>query len=431
MSNTSQRQTALDVAAGMGRRLADDETLARAVRRASLDTSFPAVGWRSHSLAAGLPSLALLSAALDRLEPGRGWDRVGHSQLQRALDAVANVNPTVSLFSGLAGVGFAAQALAAGRDRYERLLASIDAEVAPRAQAIAARLGEADGCGAADFDVISGVSGVGAYLLLRRDYSTPSEALLSVLTALATLLADTSEPRRWHTPAEHSSESMLAAFPDGHHNCGLAHGLPGPLALLSIASLAGVEVDRSQTAIGVAAHWLAMHADDNGRGPDWPNAVAATGGPQGRPATTSPSRPTWCYGSAGVARSLWLAGEALDHDVYRELALRAMRAAVDQPLRERGIISPTFCHGIAGVLQITTRFAGDTGLPEFADAADTLLADLLAEHEPGALLGYRDVEPADNRVDQPGLLDGACGIALVLLTAGGGPADWDRAFLLS
>ena len=224
---------------------------------------------------------------------------------------------------------------------------------------------------------------------------------------------------------------MRAAFPDGHHNCGLAHGLPGPLALLSIASLEGVEVEGSRAAIDVAARWLAMHAHDGGSGPDWPNAVPRVEHPHAAAAPTSPSRPTWCYGSAGVARALWLAGEALDDDEYRDLAVRAMRGVLARPPHARRITSPTFCHGTAGLLQITLRFAEDTGLPDLADAATGLLVELLDEHEPGSLLGYRDVEPDDIRVDKPGLLDGVSGIALVLLNAGGVPADWDRAFLLS
>ena len=59
-------------------------------------------------------------------------------------------------------------------------------------------------------------------------------------------------------------------------------------------------------------------------------------------------------------------------------------------------------------------------------------SDVLSAHEPDSLLGYRNVEPGDIKVDHPGLLDGAPGVALALLSAGADddPA-WDRLFLLS
>jgi hypothetical protein len=438
---TDVRVVAPDVARDVARRLADDALRADAVERSRRTTAFPTVGWRPYSLAAGMPGLALLSATLDRLEPDRGWDRIGHTQLQAAVEASSGANAGASMFGGLAGLGLAADALAAGRDRYGRLLAGIDAEVAPRAEAIAGRLAGANGCGVGEFDVISGLSGIGGYLLRRREHPGPARALDTVLTVLADLLADTGRPRRWHTPAQLSGESMLTAFPDGSHNCGLAHGVPGPLALLSIAAVDGVEVEGTRSAIDVAARWLADHAVEAGTGPDWPNAVPRIAEPESTadraagPVTRS--RPTWCYGSAGVARALWLAGQALDADRYRDLAVRALRAALATPPEERGITSPTFCHGTAGLLQITLRFAADTGLPDLAAAADELTAELLAVHEPQTLLGYRDVEyrdaaaGGDVAVDKPGLLDGAAGIALVLLAAGGVPSAWDRAFLLS
>ena len=71
-------------------------------------------------------------------------------------------------------------------------------------------------------------------------------------------------------------------------------------------------------------------------------------------------------------------------------------------------------------------------LADLAEATARLMADLLQQFEPSSLLGYRDVEPGGVRVDQPGLLSGAPGVALALLGAAA-PVDpgWDRLFLLA
>jgi lantibiotic biosynthesis protein len=143
------------------------------------------------------------------------------------------------------------------------------------------------------------------------------------------------------------------------------------------------------------------------------------------------SRGAWCYGSPGVARSLWLAGEALEDDSLRQLAVEGILAVVRRPPAVR-VPSPRFCHGIAGLLQIVLRFARDTGHAELIAPVDSLVDELLAAYEPDRPLGYAALVPGPNPVDRGGLLDGAAGVALVLLAvATDVDPSWDRLFLPS
>jgi hypothetical protein len=145
-----------------------------------------------------------------------------------------------------------------------------------------------------------------------------------------------------------------------------------------------------------------------------------------------PSRAAWCYGSPGVARSLWLAGDAANDGSYKELSLSAMEAVYRRPVPTRRIDSPTFCHGVAGLQHITLRFAHDTGLSMFVEHARLLHQQIVARYEPASASGFRNLEPGGRLVDQPGLLDGASGVALVLLAASTSSEPlWDRLFLLS
>jgi hypothetical protein len=129
---------------------------------------------------------------------------------------------------------------------------------------------------------------------------------------------------------------------------------------------------------------------------------------------------------------LWFAGEALDDQGVRDVAVEAMRAVFRRPIAERRIESPTFCHGVAGLLQVVVRFAHDTRLPAFSAAATELVDALLAAYEPDRPLAYASIEPGPNPVDRPGLLDGAPGVALALLAAATDTEPvWDRLFLLS
>jgi hypothetical protein len=418
------------VASEVAGRLADRALLAAAVAASRRQTTLPlGIRWREHTIAQGQAGLAVLYAAMDAAQPARGWDRVGHAALARAASAAERAGSIGgSLYTGVAGLGFAAVMLAAGRPRYDHFLTAVDRALLPVVAADIRILDrEPGGCAARQFDLISGLSGVGAYLLTRREVPEAAGALRALLGCLVRLLDADRSPPRWHTPANHLDQDQRAWYPDGNLNCGLAHGLPGPLALLAISLRVGVVVDGAREAARGAARWLAEHRLDDEWGPSWPNALPLRPLAGHRPMA---GRASWCYGSPGVARALWLAGEALDHNDTRELAVAAMRAALAWPPARRGLSSPTFCHGAAGLLRITDRFAADTGLPDLAEAAAAQAADLLAAFEPGSLLGYRDVEPNGVLIDQPGLLSGAPGVALALLGATALDPGWDRLFLL-
>jgi hypothetical protein len=432
------------VAAHIARRVSDPEVLAEAVRAAARQSRFARLlPWRPGGLGQGHAGIAVLCATMDRNHPGEGWDALGHRHLRVAAEAVRPDDP--SLFSGLSGVGFAATQLAAGRPRYQRLLTGLDTALQPLVDAAIARLEGCAGCSVTQFDLISGLAGTGVYLLGR-----PTGPLVQrLLRSLAGLLADSGEPRRWHTPPELATGPLRASFPAGLHNCGLAHGVPGPLALLSLAMLDGIAVPRGEDAIRTAAAWLAAHRTGSIDAPDWPDGVgldeatsrtepavghAVAPPPEG----VDPGRAAWCYGAPGVARSLWLAGTAVGEPAWCVLAARAIRAIAARPPTSWELATPTFCHGFAGLLQVLRRFDGDLRDATVHAAADSLASQLAGVFEPGSLLGVRGVEPEGVLVDQPGLLDGAPGVALALLGAptaidgaGESRAAWDRMFLLA
>jgi hypothetical protein len=289
----------------------------------------------------------------------------------------------------------------------------------------------AGGWAVRDFDLISGLTGVGAYLLLRPGRPGVEAALRAVLGRLVELTGADDDGLRWRTLPGQLSPDELARYPGGYLNCGLAHGIPGPLGVLSLALRAGIDLPGLPDAVARTAAWLAAHRGDDPSGPTWPNAVplpAAGTGPGG------PARAAWCYGGPGVAAALRLAGDALGPAGarYRDLAATALSAALARPPEVAGTDSPTFCHGRAGLLAITSTFARATGDGRFRQAAGAMAAELLDRFDPATSLGYRDRESGGRLVDQPGLLTGAPGVALALLGATS-PAEpaWARLFLLA
>jgi hypothetical protein len=430
---TERRATALDVARDVAVRVTDRERVAVAVVSAREQTHFPqSVHWEAGGIAQGDAGLALLCAYLDRCFPDEGWDVSGHGFLaSAAADAERGVLGP-SLYGGIAGLGFVAWQLGRDGTRYTRMSRTLDGALAPQSVELAVAVECHDhGVSVGQFDVISGLSGIGAYLLTRRGEPHIDAALEKLLETLVDLTrASPSGLPRWFTPVELMfDETTAALYPNGHLNCGLAHGIPGPLALMALAHAEGLEVRGLRDAIASIAAWLCDHRSDDAWGINWPTMVAPPSTPSVR---APPSRAAWCYGSPGVARALWLAGTAVEDEQLMTLASEAMQAVYRRPLHERQIDSPTFCHGVAGLLQITLRFAHDTGAAFFAAAAADLADQLLAAYDPNTLLGFCSIEPGGNAVDQPGLLDGAAGVALVLLGAATDvEPTWDRLFLLA
>jgi thiopeptide-type bacteriocin biosynthesis protein len=401
--------------------------------------------WLPYSVAQGYAGIAIFWGYMDACFPDEKWDVTGREALELAArDAEGRLSVTIGSFSGLSGLGLAAWNLSRGGVRYRRLLTTVDDVIVPQALQLAADVrANRDGVNVGDFDAISGLSGIRSYLLLRRNEANVATALAAVIDALVELVSARDVLPRWHTPARLLwDEDLVQTYPNGNLNCGLAHGLPGVLAFLSAALAADSEAPELKAAVAHAAGWLGTHRCDDQWGVNWPTAVSiievdspsgsSLQAGSGSEAPEEPSRSAWCYGSPGIARSLWLAGEALNDDHFRELAMDAMEAVFRRPAASRRIDSPTFCHGKAGLLQIALRFANDTGREKFVTESQNLVREILLAYQPGSLLGFRNIETTDREIDQPGLLDGAPGVALVLLAAISSVApDWDRLFLLS
>jgi lantibiotic biosynthesis protein len=427
------RAVALEVAS----RLVDPARLDVALERAGAAlrrAGLPSTGWSGPGLSGASSSIALVCAQLDRLQPGEGWDRLGHTRLTAAAEAAERDDAPLGLYQGIAGMGYSAERLADRRARYGALLRSVDELLMGVAGPRRDRLTRARGFPVSEWDLISGITGLGVYLLTRRAVPQARAALDQILPALVDLGGRAGAEPRWATPPEYVFEEMRESAPEGNVNCGVAHGVPGPLALMSLAVLNGVEVDGQIDAMRRMAAWLAGRARPGRFGPEWPAAVRlGTGGEAGPPPA---ARPGWCYGNAGVARALWLAGRALEDAELRALALRALRQALARQEAERPLDSPTFCHGVAGLTQVTLRVAVDNGDEELSRHARDLCLDLVERFDADAPLGYRDVTAARGgrrlQVDNPTLLSGAAGTALVLLAAAtDGDPGWDRAMLLS
>ena len=97
----------------------------------------------------------------------------------------------------------------------------------------------------------------------------------------------------------------------------MAHGIAGPLALLALAMRQDIRVPGHAEAIRRICTWLDDWQQASPAGPWWPEKITVAELHAGKPSMSGPARPSWCYGTPGIARAQQLAGIAL-HDPARQ-----------------------------------------------------------------------------------------------------------------
>ena len=391
--------------------------------------------WHPMSLGDGYPGIALLFAELGHDD---GEHHVtAHRYLSLAAQRLDRSDPG-ALFVGGPALAFAAAAAVRRPGEYGKLLAALDGWVdrlvRSRLRLEHERLaaGRA-GTSFSAYDVITGVTGMGRYLLGRREAARPPlTEILEYLVALTRpLVADGVELPGWWV---HHGPSVLdpERHTRGHINFGLAHGIAGPLALLALAWQRDVRVPGHEEALYRIAEWLLEWAGHDEAGPYWPGSLVAE--QFARPPNPLPgTRTAWCYGVPGIARALQLAGQAMRRPAWTAFALHATHAFLARPAASYGAADAGFCHGWSGLLHLTWRLGRDAGDTDVLTATHRMAERLLASYDPGAPFGFRATAAnSAEAVDLAGFLEGAAGVALALHTFATGkePASgWDEAFL--
>ncbi|MGH4017186.1 MAG: lanthionine synthetase LanC family protein [Pseudonocardiaceae bacterium] len=270
------------------------------------------------------------------------------------------------------------------------------------------------------YDALTGLSGIGRVLLAAVQSGHDAEpGLLAALDALTTMVRTRHGARPgWWLPANQHPHGV-EVDPSGAANTGMAHGIAGPLALLSLAHLAGYSVAGQSTAIREAAHWLLCWRTDGVA--IWPPHITGKELDTGVAAPVPGRRDAWCYGIPGISRAIALAGQAMGDPALTEAATVAITALNARPSCQWDVEGPTLCHGYAGALQSTAASPAAEAVMELFDTDQRFGF----QH-----IGNRTVK------DEPGFLVGAAGVALALADHGDlptrdVPARWDSLLLLS
>jgi len=369
------------------------------------------------SLASGESGLALAHAYLHPLFPDDGHDDAAHDRLARAMETVGEEATHPGLHNGFAGVAWVLEHLRESSDGDDAGLA------AEEALAELLRDGTWDG----PYDLISGVVGAGVLALERMPRDGAGAMLAAVVGELARRATTAPEGITWTSDPEWLPAGVRGQRTAPYQDLGVAHGVPGAIAILAAARAHGVAVDEATRLLDGAVSWLLAQRLEGDARSSFANDVRP-----GAPAV--PARTAWCYGDAGIASALLQAARARGDARWEAAAIDVARRAAARDVAAAGVIDAGLCHGAAGLAHTFHRLYRATGDAALGDAARRWLAVTLGMRaESGGVGGFVSLDPVEGRrIDDPAYLTGAAGIALALAAAiTVGDAAWDRPLLLS
>jgi lantibiotic modifying enzyme len=379
-----------------------------------------AIWWSG--LSAGRAGHSLLHAYLAFHGAGDRYGETAVELLDRATDALAEVRMTETLYSGFLGISWVAQHLSGrlfaedednGREIDETLLGVL-----------------AQGTWRFDYDLINGLAGFGVYALERLPHPEAVRCLEAVIARLGERALFTPGGAAFLSSPEAVPPIQRERYPHGAYNLGMAHGLPGIVALLGAACHAGIAVPEARRLLEATVSWLLareLPAVGDFRFPHlfWPGVQPVR------------CRLAWCYGDLGIATALLMAARGAGEPAWESAATRIALAAAERPLETSGVHDAGLCHGSAGVAHLFNRLYQALGEPRLGEAAAFWLRHTISFQQPGlGVGGYPSWSPnLDEEIEwqwDPGFLEGATGVALALLAAASPVApEWDRLLLVS
>ena len=401
------------------------------------------------SLASGRSGLAVFHGYLAEARRSTEDAERAAAHLDAAMDRLAETQMTVGLYRGFTGVSWTVDHLL---DRLEQYQAHEESSGEPDLTVDTADADSASKPAGADcdeddilveidraldgmlcespwpleYDLISGLVGVGIYTLARLPRPSARVCLERVIGHLDGLAEHQSAGITWFTPPHLVPPLERERSAGGYYNLGVAHGVPGIIAFLAQAHAAGVADATVDSLLSGALDWLLAQ--------ERPAAGTARFGydvTPGQPPSRA-TRPAWCYGDLGIAAAFACSARLVDDPRLEREATDLARAVARLDPATWKIPDAGLCHGAAGVGHLFNRIHQSTGDESARDAALFWIRCACDLHQPGRGYGGFPARNGDDWAETPGLLEGAVGVGLALLAASTAvePA-WDQMLLAS
>lgn len=229
-----------------------------------------------------------------------------------------------------------------------------------------------------NFEVIMGLSGPLRYLL----YFTENPKMKNMVERIIDVFIKRSKDifilehkvPGWHYyPSETEKSFMNEKALNGCINYGVSHGMGGPLITLSLAYNIGIRKDGLEDAInGLVSEYMKALYYVN-KIAYWPGKITYEQYIGLENIAKSQNKMSWCYGSVGILRALYMSGVFM-HDVKIEkFALNELLKISQMDLAYYLLDSAIICHGFIGTASIFNLMYLETGIVGFFEKAKEMV----------------------------------------------------------
>jgi len=277
------------------------------------------------------------------------------------------------------------------------------------------------------YDVITGMAGVGRYLLMyieqfmaNGDCLQEKNALEQILKYFVKLSGDVDAEGKkiigFYVANENLwPEKRRTQYLHGTLDFGIAHGIAGPLALMTYAAKQNIVVDGQIAAMNKLINIFNEHSVTKNNIIYWPMIMPAE--LYGQPgAAETGTRMSWCYGSIGISCVLYQVSKYLgkNGDVY----LHNMEQIAKAPRQVYNLLSPIICHGFAGTMAIFNQIYRETSSEKLLPGLYMCLDEILNLYNPDFKYGFKNIDYGAKDLpeeDDDSYLNGATGVIVALL----------------
>ncbi|CCC88469.1 TPA: lanthionine synthetase C family protein [Staphylococcus aureus] len=393
------------------------------ISKASTETDY----FEPVTLSHGIPGLILFLDAYQKAY-NTNTEQIVHKYIMKLAPYLQKHQYNHSLFGGLSGIAFSMDIASQNGRNYQNILNNIDEVIVNEIENKMDQILQ-EPLNPLNYDTISGLAGIGRYLLNRVDANaTNVKALKSILTYFKDIQYSQNS---WVVPQESQFlESDKNYFTEGNINLGLAHGVLGPMSLFALCVIKGITIENHQHILKDMYKFI---VDEkfccNDRWLQRYDLISERN-------HFNYIRNGWCYGNTGVMTTLFLIGQALQDDEIIQTSKKVMLQVVND--KEKNLISPTICHGLSSQILMLTTMNLHFESNVVSDYINELINKLISHYKENHLVNFIDINENQEGVfksQKVGLLEGELGVYLTLITLQNtnilNEKNWTNAFLIS
>lgn len=212
-------------------------------------------------------------------------------------------------------------------------------------------------------------------------------------------------------------------------NLGLAHGITSILKFCLLAYQKGICPDKADKIAKQIINYLLSKIDYTHNKSFFSNVVNASDNGYDN------SRLGWCYGDLTIGFILYQASLIFKSEEVKSIALAILSyCATRRSLNETRVFDASICHGSAGVAHVFNKMWNYTKNSEYKKAADFWINQTLEFGKLTSTSEYIEYNAYNPKTDKHepvnGILMGASGVGLVLLSYISNDFNWDRCIML-